>query len=265
MIKNNTKITILGCGSSTGVPRVGNDWGACDPKISENSRSRCSILIEKISIDEITSIIIDTGPDFRSQVNSANIQNVDAVFYTHEHADHTHGIDDLRMYALRAKKRVNVYASAATSENLIQKFSYCFENNSGSGYPPILNLNTIDHGEVYTIRGEGGDIEITPINQVHGNINSYGYKVDNIVYSSDISDLPEESMDYVRNCKIWIVDALRWSPHPTHFNVDKALKLIKDLKVEKAILTNMHIDLDYHELKAYLPLNVIPAYDGMII
>ena len=261
----NTKITILGCGSSTGVPRVGNEWGACDPKLSENNRSRCSILIEKIDENEITSVIVDTGPDFRNQVNRANIKKIDAVFYTHEHADHTHGIDDLRMYALRDKKRIDVFASATTSENLKQKFGYCFENKSGSGSPPILNLNLIEHGKMYNIKGEGGIIGITPINQVHGNISSFGYKVDSIVYSSDISELPSESVEYIKNCKIWIVDALRWSPHPTHFHVDKVLQLVADLGVETAILTNMHIDLDYKQLRDYLPRNIIPAYDGMVI
>ena len=186
MKKNNTKITILGCGSSTGVPRVGNEWGACNPKIIENNRSRCSILIEKINENDITSVIVDTGPDFRSQMNRENIKKIDAVFYTHEHADHTHGIDDLRMYALRDKKRVDVFASAATSENLRQKFGYCFDAKIGSGYPPILNLNLIEHGKIYNIEGEGGNIGIMPINQVHGNINSFGYKIENIVYSSDI-------------------------------------------------------------------------------
>ena len=265
MTKNNTRITILGCGSSTGVPRVGNEWGACNPAIIENNRSRCSILIEKINVNDITSVIVDTGPDFRSQVNRANIKKIDAVFYTHEHADHTHGIDDLRMYALRDKKRVDVFASAATSENLKQKFGYCFETKSGSGYPPILNLNIIEYGKTYNIEGEGGNLGIMPINQVHGNINSFGYKVDNIVYSSDISEIPYESIQYIKNCKIWIVDALRWQPHPTHFHVDKVLELVTDLNVESAILTNMHIDLDYKQLCEYLPKNIVPAYDGMII
>ena len=265
MTKSSTKITILGCGSSTGVPRVGNEWGACNPKIVENNRSRCSILIQKINENDSTSIIVDTGPDFRSQVNRENVKKIDAVFYTHEHADHTHGIDDLRMYALRDKKRVDVFASDATSKNLIQKFGYCFETKGGTGYPPILNLNLIEHGQICSVKGEGGNIDIMPLNQIHGNINSFGYKIDNIVYSSDISELPNESVQYIENCKIWIVDALRWNPHPTHFHVDKVLQLVTDLNVESAILTNMHIDLDYKQLCEYLPKNIIPAYDGMTI
>jgi phosphoribosyl 1,2-cyclic phosphate phosphodiesterase len=134
------QITILGCGSSTGVPRVGNDWGLCDPEVAENMRSRCSILLERVQKDKKTSIVIDTGPDFRMQMNRANVKKIDAVFYTHEHADHTHGIDDLRMYALRDKKRINVYTSQNTSKNLMDKFGYCFTNNSNGAYPPYIKL-----------------------------------------------------------------------------------------------------------------------------
>ena len=257
------KITILGCGSSTGVPRVGNEWGSCNPKIPQNRRTRCSLLIEKYNGDKKTTIVIDTGPDFRNQMNQANIKKVDAVFYTHEHADHTHGIDDLRMYALRDKSRIGVYASSSTSKNLHDKFGYCFNSNINSPYPPILKMNIIHHAQTYEINGEGGIIKITPFNQVHGNITSFGYKVNNIAYSSDINDVPFESIQFIENSDIWIVDALRWIEHPTHFHVDKALKLIEDFKVKKGILTNMHIDLDYQELNEYLPSNVIPAYDGM--
>ena len=257
------KITILGCGSSTGVPRVGNEWGSCNPKTPENRRTRCSLLIEKCNGDKKTTIVIDTGPDFRNQMNQANIKKIDAVFYTHEHADHTHGIDDLRMYALRDKSRINVYASTNTSQDLHNKFGYCFNTNMSSSYPPILNMNIINHAENYEINGEGGIIKITPFNQAHGNITSFGYKINNIAYSSDISDVPEESIQFIENSDKWIVDALRWIEHPTHFHVDKALSLIKYFNIRKAILTNMHIDLDYYKLCEYLPSNVIPAYDGM--
>ena len=169
------QITILGCSSSTGVPRVGNDWGLCDPDVSENMRSRCSILIERVQEDKKTSIVIDTGPDFRMQMNRAKVKKIDAVFYTHEHADHTHGIDDLRMYALRDKKRIDVHASQNTSKNLMDKFGYCFSNNSNGAYPPILNLNIVEHGIKYTIDGDGGTIEITQFNKIHGNIFSFGF------------------------------------------------------------------------------------------
>ena len=259
------QITILGCGSSTGVPRVGNDWGLCDPEVPENMRSRCSILLERVQKDKKTSIVIDTGPDFRMQMNRANVKKIDAVFYTHEHADHTHGIDDLRMYALRDKKRIDVYASQNTSKNLMDKFGYCFTNNSNGAYPPILNLNIVEHGIKYTIDGDGGTIDITPVNQIHGNIFSFGFKINNVVYSSDISDIPAKSSKYIEKSDLWIVDSLRWDAHPTHFHVDKALDLIQKLYVKEAILTNLHIDLDYKILKNYLPKNVSPAYDGLII
>lgn len=259
------QITILGCGSSTGVPRVGNDWGLCDPEVPENMRSRCSILLERVQKDKKTSIVIDTGPDFRMQMNRANVKKIDAVFYTHEHADHTHGIDDLRMYALRDKKRINVYTSQNTSKNLMDKFGYCFTNNSNGAYPPILNLNIVKHGIKYTIDGDGGTIDITPVNQIHGNILSFGFKINNVVYSSDISDIPAETSKYIEKSDLWIVDSLRWDNHPTHFHVDKALDLIQKLNIKEAILTNLHIDLDYKILKNYLPKNVLPAYDGLII
>ena len=266
MPKDNLQITILGCGSSTGVPRVGNDWGACDPNLPENLRSRCSLKVERINNNnKKTTIIIDTGPDFRIQMNRESVKKIDAVFYTHEHADHTHGIDDLRMYALRDRKKINVYTSRSTSNNLIDKFGYCFTSKMNGSYPPILNLNIIEHGKTYSIKGEGGVIEITPINQIHGNIYSFGYKINDFIYSSDISDIPDETIEYITNSSIWIVDSLRWDKHPTHFHVEKALKLIKELNVKNGILTNLHIDLDYKVLKGYLPNNVVPAYDGLTL
>tara|TARA_Y100000590_G_scaffold470715_1_gene668347 strand:- start:10282 stop:11094 length:813 start_codon:yes stop_codon:yes gene_type:complete len=257
------KITILGCGSSTGVPRVGNEWGDCDPSIPENKRNRCSLLIEKINNNKKTTIVIDTGPDFRHQMNSSNVKKIDAIFYTHEHADHTHGIDDVRMYALRDKTRIDIYASRNTSNNLKHKFGYCFSSKNDSSYPPILRLNEIREEKTYLISGEGGDIKITPILQNHGNINSFGYKVKNFVYSSDLNDIPQNSLKYIQDIELWIVDSLRWNWHPTHFNVDSAVEWTNKLNVKNSILTNLHIDLDYNKLSKYLPSHIKPAYDGL--
>jgi phosphoribosyl 1,2-cyclic phosphate phosphodiesterase len=259
--------TILGCGSSGGVPRVGNIWGDCDPTNPKNRRRRCSLLIEGRSAGsaEPTRIIIDTGCDLREQLLDAEVDRVDAVFYTHAHADHTHGIDDLRVLALNTMKRVDVYFDAATEARLHESFGYCFVAPPGSGYPPILNGHTIAAGDTLVISGPGGDIEIHAFDQAHGDIRSLGFRIGDFAYSCDLSGLPDASLASVSHLGTWVIDALRPTPHPSHLSLPETLELVERLAPRHAVLTNMHIDMDYEQVDATTPSNVSPAYDGMRI
>jgi phosphoribosyl 1,2-cyclic phosphate phosphodiesterase len=259
--------TVLGCGSSGGVPRVGNVWGLCDPDEPKNRRRRCALLIEGFTAgqDEPTRIIIDTGCDLREQLLDARVGRVDAVFYTHEHADHTHGIDDLRVLALNTMKRVDVYYSRETGERLHEAFSYCFTAPPGSGYPPILNGHVIAAGETTVIEGPGGSIDVTAFEQEHGDIVSLGYRVGGFAYSCDLSGIPDHSRGAVSGLDVWIIDALRPTPHPSHLSLPESLELIGQLKPKHAVLTNLHIDMDYATVARNTPGNVMPAFDGMRI
>lgn len=259
--------TILGCGSSGGVPRVGNIWGDCDPTNPKNRRRRCALLIQgkTTGSDQSTNILIDTGCDLREQLLDCNVAHVDAVFYTHEHADHTHGIDDLRVLALNSKKRVDVYLSKRTEERLRKSFNYCFEAPPGSGYPPILNAHNIESGDVIEINGPGGSIAVSAFAQEHGDIISLGFRVHNLAYSCDVSGIPAQSLSAVTDLDVWILDALRRKPHPSHLSFEQSLELIERLKPREAVLTNMHIDLDYAQVEKNTPYNVTPAYDGLVI
>lgn len=260
-------VTILGCGSSGGVPRIGNDWGACDPANSKNRRRRCSILIEARydGAPGVTRIVVDTGCDFRAQMLGADIGHLDGVIYTHEHADHTHGIDDLRVLALSSGQRVETYMSAVTAERVMSAFAYCFASAKGSGYPPILNANLIDIDGTFAIDGAGGRVEITTFAQVHGNITALGIKVGNFAYSCDLSALPVSSRPALEGVKLWVVDALRYKTHASHLNLEQSVQLIGEVGVPQAVLTNMHIDLDYDTLCVDLPDHIRPAFDGMRI
>jgi phosphoribosyl 1,2-cyclic phosphate phosphodiesterase len=259
------RATILGCGASPGVPRIGNDWGACDPNEPRNRRTRCSLLIERFATANArpTRILVDTGPDMRTQLLDANVDHVDAVIYTHAHADHIHGIDDLRAFWLNAKRLVDVYSDAPTKARLDEAFSYCFRSAPGSFYPPILKHHMLTPGELLTIDGAGGPITVMPFRQVHGDIDTIGLRCEGLAYSCDISDLPPESRDAVAGLDVWILDALRYRPHPSHFSVSDALSWVERVKPRRAIFTHMHSDVDYATLKASLPPHVEPAYDGM--
>ena len=256
------KTTILGCGSSGGVPRIDGDWGVCDPNNVKNIRSRCSILVERVTNDKKTVVLIDTSPDMRQQLLKAGVTNLDAVLYTHDHADQSGGIDDLRVFALRKRERVNVYLDKDTASRLIPRFNYCFKSGEKHGYPSILSENIIDPYKELIISGPGGEISFTPFLQHHGSIFSLGFKYNNIAYSSDVVDFPVKSLDYLSNLDYWIVDALRITPHPTHSHLDKTLQWVKDFNCKNALLTNMHIDLDYEQLSNELPSNIKPCYDG---
>lgn len=257
--------TILGCGSSAGVPRVGVGWGACDPKNPKNRRRRCSVLVEKTTADATTSVLVDTTPDLRDQLLGADVRRLDAVLYTHEHADHIHGIDDLRPLAIAMHKRIPVYADRMTAELLQIRFGYCFETPAGSSYPPILEMRSLMAGAATAIEGPGGSIEAIPFRMVHGDIDALGFRFGHVAYAPDVSRMPEESLAYLENLEVLIIDALRYTPHPTHFSVAEALDLIAKVKPRRAVLTNLHTDLDYETLRRELPPGIEPAYDGLRI
>jgi phosphoribosyl 1,2-cyclic phosphate phosphodiesterase len=257
--------TILGCGSSGGVPRVGAGWGACDPGNPKNRRRRCSLLVERRGSGGVTRVLIDTTPDLRAQLLDAAVTRLDAVLFTHEHADHTHGIDDLRVLAIHQRQRIPVYLDEPTSAVLRARFRYCFEKPPGSSYPPILAEHRLMPGSPVTIDGAGGPIMALPFLQDHGDIQALGFRFDGLAYSADLKGLPADSVAALARLDVWIVDALRYTAHPSHFSVDEALAAIGRVKPRRAILTNMHVDLDYEALRARLPAHVEPAYDGMQI
>ncbi len=259
------KLTLLGTGSSGGVPRLGNNWGACDPANPKNRRRRCSALVERISGRGRTRVLVDTPPDVREQLLDADVGTIDGVLFTHDHADHTHGIDDLRMLAYNAKRRVDVYFDEMTRASLFTRFGYCFETPPGSMYAPILNSYLIEPPKAVRINGSAGPIEALPVVQAHGDASSLGFRFGDVAYSHDISGLSPEAKDQLRNLDLWIVDGLRDIPHPSHFTVAQALEWIEILKPKRAILTHLHIDLDYATLRRELPPHVEPAYDGMSI
>lgn len=258
------RFTILGCGSSMGVPRVALGWGACDPGNPKNRRRRCSLLVEQFSNSgAVTRVLVDTSPDLREQMIDAGIDHVDGVLITHEHADHTHGIDDVRPFFVKHRKRVPFYMDAPTSKSVRVKFDYCFESLPGSDYPPIVAEHRLTPGQTATIEGQGGPITALPVLQHHGDIVSLGFRFGNVAYSADIKALPAESLTALAGLDVWIVDTLRFAPHPSHLNLDEALALIARIKPRRAILTNLHADLDYEALRARLPSGVEPAFDGL--
>jgi phosphoribosyl 1,2-cyclic phosphate phosphodiesterase len=257
-------ITILGCGSSGGVPRVGLGWGACDPANPKNRRRRCSILVERTGPAGTTSLLVDTSPDLREQLLQTDVRRLDAVLVTHDHADHTHGIDDLRPLAILQRRRVPVYADARTSRVLNDRFGYCFATPPGSDYPPILDEHRIEVPNPVVVDGPGGQIAAEPFEMEHGRQSrALGFRFGDIAYASDVSALPAESVERLRGLDLLIVDALRYTPHPTHFSVAEALALIAEVRPRRAVLTNLHTDLDYDKLAAELPDGIEPAYDMM--
>ena len=257
------EVTILGCGSSGGVPRADGNWGACDPADPRNQRSRCSLLVRRKGDggEGETTVVVDTSPDFRLQAATNGIERVDAVIYTHDHADQTHGIDDLRVFAGRMRQRVPCFMSAQDHATLTQRFAYIF--NGAMDYPAICDANLLTtHGTAWSVEGPSGKLPIITFPQVHGPIASVGVRFGGVAYSSDVSALPPEAFAALHDLDLWIVDALRWKPHPTHSDVQQALDWIAELKPRRAVLTNMHVDLDYAELAARLPAGVEPAFDG---
>jgi len=265
------EVTILGCGSSGGVPRLGGadnagDWGACDPGNPKNRRTRCSMLARRRSSAGETTVLVDTSPDMRQQLLDARCASLDGVLITHDHADQVNGLDDLRMVAMHMRKRVDVHTDASAMEGLMARFGYCFVQAEGSSYPSICNLHEIHEPfEPFTIRGEGGSVPVLAFGQTHGHIRSLGFRFGQLAYSSDVNGLNEAAFAALEGVECWIVDTLRYTPHPSHAHLEQALGWIAHVKPRRAILTNLHVDLDYDTLKRELPPGVEPAYDGMKI
>ena len=258
-------LTILGCGSSGGVPRIGNNWGLCDPANPKNRRRRCSILLNRKSGAGETRVLIDTTPDLREQMLASGTDALDAVLFTHEHADHTHGIDELRAFYLRQRHLIPIWAEETTANLLVSRFGYCFVSAPGSEYPPILRLNRITAGEKLEISGKGGPIAALPFILEHGNIKALGFRFGDVAYTPDVNGIPDASLEALSHLDLWVVDALRPVPHPSHFSLPETLAWIERMKPKRAVLTNMHIDLDFATLKRELPPYIEPAYDGMIL
>lgn len=255
--------TILGCGSSGGVPRLGGHWGACDPQNPKNRRRRCSLLIERHGAGGMTRVLIDTTPDMRDQLLDAGVGELDAVVYTHAHADHVHGIDDLRQIVFNMRKRLPVWADGPTQDALLSRFGYAFVQPEGSPYPPILDMHTI-HGPL-TVHGAGGPVTLTPFKVSHGSIDALGFRIAGLAYLPDVVEIYPEAWPVLEGLDCWVLDALRRTPHPTHAHLALALEWIARARPRRAVLTNMHLDLDYAELEAETPDHITPAYDGMTI
>lgn len=250
------KVTILGCGTSGGVPRIGErngGWGDCDPANPKNRRRRVSVLVEEQGV----RLLIDTSPDLREQLLSANVTSLDAVFLTHDHADHTHGIDDLRGIYYAMGKRVPIYMNVPTAQTMAQRFHYIFHGTDG--YPPIARLIELA-GDVQI-----GPLWVRPFQQLHGDMTSLGYRIGDFAYSTDLNDIPEQSNPYLQNLRVWIVDALRRTPHPTHTHLSRTLGWIARFQPDIAVLTHMDWSMDYETLAKELPPGVVPGHDGMVL
>ena len=257
------RFTILGCGSSGGVPRLGGKWGDCDPENPRNKRRRCSMLVERVTDSGTTRVLIDSSPDMRQQLLDADVGDLDAVVFTHGHADHTNGIDDLRMIVFNMRARLPVWADGDTQNGLLSRFGYAFVQPEGSPYPPILDLHTID-GAI-TIEGQGGAIKLDPFEVNHGSIDALGFRIGGLAYLPDELSIPDASWPALENLDVWILDALRREPHPTHVHLDLALEWMERVAPKRGVLTNMHIDLDYQTVADETPEHITPAFDGMVI
>jgi len=249
------KFTILGCGSSLGSPWINNYWGNCNKKNSKNIRTRCCAHFQYKDI----SVLIDTSPDIKEQFKKNNLKNVDAVLYTHEHADQTSGIFELRPFFWSNKKRIDIYGSKKTIRELKSKYDYCFKPKQG--YMPIAKEHIIKNN--FFLKKGSNKIKINSFEVQHGLIKATAYVVDKIAYLSDCSHIPNNSKKHLKNLKFLIIDCLKYSAHPGHFNFETAVSISKELKPKKTILTNLHVELDYNELQKKLPSNIVPAFDGI--
>jgi phosphoribosyl 1,2-cyclic phosphate phosphodiesterase len=251
------RVTILGCGASGGVPLIRGEWGECDPKNPKNRRRRASIAVE----EKQTTLIVDTSPDLREQCLSAQLQKIDGVLYTHDHADHTHGIDELRAFLYHQKKPIPLYGNGETITFLKNRFGYAFpaDEMRPDIYRAFVQANIIE-GPFQV-----GDIPIIPFVQGHGYTTSIGYRFDKVAYSTDVVDLDDSVFETLRGIDIWIVDCIAMDPRPTHSHLAKTLEWIKRVEPRQAYLTHMSHLLDYDKLLKVLPKGVLPAYDGLVI
>lgn len=255
-------VRILGCGSSGGVPRLGEgapNWGVCDPANPKNRRSRCSILVS----DGESRVLVDTSPDLREQLLAAGVGRIDGVLITHDHADQTHGIDDLRVLVLNQKgAMIDLWTDHHALNSLRHKFGYIFESQRGSGYPPVVTAHQLPEPFVpFAIAG----IPVVAFGVGHGRIRSLGFRFGPLAYTPDVDALDEAAFAALDGVECWIVDALRITPHPSHAHLARTLEWIARVKPKRAILTNMHIDMDYDALMHELPPGVEPGYDGMTV
>ena len=261
MPSDRLRVTILGCGSSGGVPRVGGDWGNCDPANPHNWRRRCSLLVERLNGDnETTTVLVDAGPDLRSQLLDAGVERLDAVLLTHDHADHIHGLDDLRgLYLRNGREPIRVYADASTSATVSSRFAYAFRQLEGSPYQPFLALCSLP--TTVRVEGAGGVVAASSYRVPHGAIQALGFRFGPVGYTPDLSDMSEEAWRALHGIDLWIVDALQPTPHPTHAHLPLTLSWISALRPKRAVLTNMHYWLDYEETARIVPSGVQPAHD----
>lgn len=260
------RFTILGCGSSGGVPRIGPKgpvWGACDPENPKNRRRRCALLVQRIGPEGKTTVLLDAGPDVREQLIDAGTGWLNALILTHDHADHVHGIDDLRMVVFNRRQRLPCWMDARTTNTMETRFGYVFETPPGSSYPPIMDKHLIE-GPV-TVDGRGGEIVCEPFEVPHGDIVALGFRIGPVVYTPDLSEMSDAGWAALDGVDCWITDALRYTPHPSHANVETAISWIKRAAPNRAILTNLHVDIDYETLDVQTPDNVSPAYDGLVL
>ena len=254
-----TELILLGCGSSLGVPRIDGYWGRAKKKNKKNHRMRCSLFIKYKDMN----ILIDTSPDIRNQLLNNKIKKIDYVVYTHDHADQTHGINELRPFFWNNKKKIPIYASKKTSNYLINSFKYLFVKQS-KYYKPILKMNIIKNN--FFLKKNISSIQLETIRVRHGDINSNGYLFNKIAYISDCSSISSKSLKRLMNLKLLIIDCLKFKSHKTHLNFKRCLSYIKILKPKKAILTNLHSDIDYSFLRKKLlkiSKNIVPGYDGL--
>lgn len=253
------RVTILGCGTSGGVPRVGGkqgggEWGAADPADPRNRRRRCSILVQ----DKGKTILVDTAPDVRAQLLDAKVERIDAVLWTHEHADQVHGIDDVRPYMLR-QGPIEAWSDERTYQILLRRFRYCFEAEDGGFYNPIYRHHVIDGP--FTAAG----LPVRPWVQDHGIATSLGFRFGPVAYANDCVELGEEAFAAMAGAEVLIVDAMRFRPHPTHAHLDRAIEWIERVAPKRAFLTNLHVDMDYAEVDRLTPAHVHPCHDGLVI